>query len=433
MLKMLVFYPILGLIFFSNRALASAGEETAFVHELLVLVLIIGGAKLAGFILRRLNQPSVLGELLFGIVLGNLPLWGFHSFSFMMDHKIFNFMANLGVVLLLFEVGVESDLKELLKVGKAAVLVAMIGTFVPMVLGFFVSFYFFQDRSFYTHLFVGATLCATSVGITARVLKDLGKIQTKEAKIILGAAVLDDILGLVILALVGGMVLNAESSGIGFSWAEIFWVSFRACAFLCLVLIARPFVQRFFGWAKVFFGQEEGILFMFALGFCFVSSYFSTLFGLAPIVGAFSAGLVLDLSQKNIASLSPHQEISSFARFFVPVFFVHMGMQVNLRALFDSSVLIFGLALTVVAILGKQSCSLVLWGKEHRRTNKLLVGLGMIPRGEVGLIFAAYGAKLVFQGSPVIDGAMYSAMVCMVLLTTMVTPPALKWASERKN
>ena len=176
--------------------------------------------------------------------------------------------------------------------------------------------------------------------------------------------------------------------------------------------------------------EQAGLAYIFALFVCFSLSYIASLVGLAPIVGAFAAGLIInpELYEKSFKedTLKLHDSIAVLSKFFVPIFFLHMGMGVNISSLMDQEVLLIGLALTSVAILGKQACSLGVIGFK-KKVSKTLVGIGMIPRGEVGLIFALMGSELILNGQPVIDKSLYASIIVMVILTTVITPPALRW------
>src|SRR3954470_10233781 len=192
---------------------AAAGHGGPVVPVLLGLVIVLGVAKLGGELFERLGQPAVLGELLFGIVVGNLSLVGFGGLSFLATEPGLEILAQLGVILLLFQVGLESNVREMMSVGWSSLLVAVLGVIAPFFLGWGVSAWLLPKEETLAHLFIGATLSATSVGITARVLKDLGKTSTRESKIILGAAVIDDVLGLVILSVVAGTIAAANTGG----------------------------------------------------------------------------------------------------------------------------------------------------------------------------------------------------------------------------
>ena len=195
---------------------ATDGHGAELLPVLAALVLMLVGGKLGGSLFAYLKQSPVLGELLIGVLLGNLGLIGFHGLDAVRDMSSIDMLAQIGVLFLLFEVGLESDVGEMMKVGVSSLLVAVIGVVAPILLGYFTSAYFFPEHNPLTHWFVGATLCATSVGITARVLTDLKRMQSTEGRIILGAAVIDDVLGLIVLAVVAG-IIEASNTGQAFS------------------------------------------------------------------------------------------------------------------------------------------------------------------------------------------------------------------------
>jgi len=287
------------------------------------------------------------------------------------------------------------------------------------VLGWGVGALALPNASPYVHAFLGATLTATSVGITARVLKDLGRAQSAEARIILGAAVIDDVLGLVILAVIGS-VIAAANLGTGLSYGQVAAVLFKALAFLVGALaVGAVFSPRLFALTARLRGQ--GTLLTTALVFCFLLAYLASAVGLAPIVGAYAAGLVLEEAH----SQKLEELVRPIGTLLVPVFFVVMGTRVRLEAFAHTEILGLAALLTVAAIVGKQACAL---GGLGAPLNRLAIGLGMIPRGEVGLIFANLGLGLTLHGVPVIDERVFSAVVLMVVLTALVTPPALKWS-----
>ena len=409
-----------------------AGDEGGGGHGgpvlpvLLELIIILLAAKLGGDLFERFKQPAVLGELVIGMVLGNLNLLGIDAFNSFEHDLTLEILAELGVILLLFEVGLESTVKDMMKVGVTSFMVAIFGVIVPFFLGWGVGALFLPDASIYVHVFIGATLTATSVGITARVLKDIGKIQSREAKIILGAAVIDDILGLVILAVVAGIIAAVGSGGDGVSSLDILWIISKAVLFIVGAIVIGVYVlPHFFSAALRLKGS--GVLLSISLFICFALSYIAGLIGLAPIVGAFAAGLILEeVHFRKFHERGEHtieELIHPIAVFLVPIFFVRMGMMVDLTTFGHVEILGFAGVMTLAAIIGKQVCSLAIFDKS---TNRLAIGLGMIPRGEVGLIFAGIGAKLMLDGEPVISASTYSAVVIMVIVTTLVTPPALK-------
>jgi Kef-type K+ transport system membrane component KefB len=344
-------------------------------------------------------------------------------------------MARIGVILLLFQVGLETSMAQMKKVGASAMVVAIIGVVAPLGLGFGAGALLLPDHHWAVHLFLGATLCATSVGITARVLQDLQTESTHAAQVILGAAVIDDVLGLIILALVQG-IISAGGEG-GFSAMDMMWIIAKAGGFLIGALVFGQMLSRHhLRFANYLRGR--GLLVVAAIAFCFAAAWLASFMGLAPIVGAFAAGLLLDkvtyhelVDQRGERELE--EAIRPVADLLVPIFFVMMGIQVDVSQFADPSVLLLAGALTVVAIISKQVCGL---GVLTPGSDRLSIGLGMIPRGEVGLIFAAIGRELTLGDERVIDPGTYGAIVLMVILTTMVTPPLLKWSllrHERKK
>lgn len=432
----------------------AGGHSDPVAPILLAIVLILFLAKLGGDLFERISMPAVLGELVVGVILGNMVLLtGWHGFDFFQapaadaignpysTGAVLKMLAGIGVVLLLFEVGLESTVREMLSVGTSSVLVAILGVVFPMALGWLSGWILIPEHGWQVHAFIGATLCATSVGITARVLKDLGRSQQRESKIILGAAVIDDVLGLVVLAVVTGVIQQGTVDPVG-----ILTVVGKAFGFLlgAVLLGTRLFARPLFKAASYLRGH--GLLVSSALVVCFGFSWLANQVGLSPIVGAFAAGLILE--RTHYRELGQHEDhdledaLSPLSAMLVPIFFVQMGIQVDLGSFSNPAVWGLAATITLMAVLGKQVCA---FGVREKGLNRLAVGLGMIPRGEVGLIFADVGRSLrvveehVTDGvtevvsSPVVDDATFSAIVVMVMVTTMVTPPLLKWAMTRPS
>jgi Kef-type K+ transport system membrane component KefB len=394
-------------------------------------------AKLGGELFERIGQPSVLGELVAGVLLGNLVIFGFTTAEPLKTNETIAALAEFGVIILLFEVGLESDLRQMVEVGWSSLLVAVLGVVAPFLLGWGVSAYLIPDEAMLGHVFIGATLCATSVGITARVFKDLGKLATREARIILGAAVLDDVLGLLILAVVAGAIRAAATGGV-LSMLDIVLIAAKSIAFLIAAIAAGHFlVPRLLRGAGRL--ETRGVLLTLAISFCLFLAWASAKVGLAPIVGAFAGGLILDEVHYKPKDGRTERDLNDLLQpvstVLVPIFFVLMGLKVDLRLFTRVDILGLAAALTIAAIIGKQICAL---GVVERGVNRLAIGLGMIPRGEVGLIFAGIGATLMLPSTtganePVIGPATFGAVVIMVMITTMITPPALKWALGRRE
>jgi Kef-type K+ transport system membrane component KefB len=441
-----------------------------FTFVLFEFAVILGVAVLGRYAAGLTKQSAVLGELLAGVVVGNVGYWlGIPIFQIVMHlgdaGQIFNevwltgvsvseaasqvlkgpaaerlgpelvalmtgsdgprliqmaaalaIFSKLGVIVLLFMVGLEASVGEMKKVGASALAVAIVGVVAPFALGFGVIVWLEPDQSTPAHLFVAATLCATSVGITARVFKDLGRLQTSEAKVILGAAVIDDVLGLVILAVVVGIV-STGALDLGHAGR----ITLLATAFLGAVVLFGERLVRALAPLVESIDRHQGKL-LFPLSLCFVLSFVANQIELAAIVGAFAAGLIV--SDEHFTGKETMEElVRPIEAIFAPVFFVLMGMQVNLAAFADPSTLLLALSLTVVAIAGKLVSG---WAAGSGR-DRISVGIGMVPRGEVGLIFASIGKSL-----GVVDEKLFSAIVVMVMLTTLATPLGLRWSLYRR-
>jgi Kef-type K+ transport system membrane component KefB len=403
----------------------AASHGGPVVPVLLGLVIILVAAKIGGEVFERMGQPAVLGELLFGIVLGNLGLAGFHGVEILQTSVGIEILAQLGVILLLFQVGLESNVAEMMSVGWSSLLVAVLGVIAPFFLGWGVSAWLLPGEETLVHVFIGATLCATSVGITARVLADLGKLAARESKIVLGAAVIDDVLGLVLLSVVAGVIAAANTGGSLDAMAAVLIVV-KAIVFLVGALLLGGWLSRR-AFRLAGFLRVQGMLLALALTICFLLAYLADRIGLATIVGAFAAGLILDGVQfRDLGEQTKHrieELIEPIAGFLVPVFFVLMGVRVDLRSFGHWGVLGFAAVLCLAAIRGKMICAA---GVLERGMDRLSVAVGMVPRGEVGLIFAGIGAQLQLHGRPVIGPSVFAAAVVMVIVTTLVTPPALK-------
>ncbi len=378
-------------------------------HLLLSLVLIFAGAKALGELAGRIGQPAVLGELAAGVILGVGVLKVVNPRA-----DILVLLADIGVIIVLFEAGVATDLGELLAAGWRSLAVACIGVALPFIGG-----YLFATAFGYTNLvaiFLGAALTATSVSITVRVLSDLGKMGTREAKIILGAAVVDDIIAFIILAVVRDLGLTGVIDPF-----KILTVAAVAVGFFVAALVV----------GSVFAGQLVRVVdkmrtggglivasVAFALGWALVAD----LAGSATIVGAFAAGLALGRTHKYDVIA---RELKPVAFIFAPIFFVTVGAAVDVRyfnpfTAANHTTLVVGGALFVIAVVGKAVAGL---GAIGGGLNATAVGVGMAPRGEVGLIFADVGRR-----AGIISSDLFAALVVVMVLTTFLTPPLLKFA-----
>jgi Kef-type K+ transport system membrane component KefB len=443
---------------------------------LLALGFVVLVAMVGRWLADLLHQPAVLGELVIGVVAGNVGYWlGISAFSLVMHlgdagpvfNKVFEenktvkeaaretfppqemekggrgdtvvrlltgkeagknitlgfglwLASSLGVILLLFLVGLESSVEGLLKVGAKASLVAVVGVAAPFGLGYLASRWLLPDESDATHLFLAATMCASSVGITARVFKDLGLLQSKEAQIILGAAVIDDVLGLIILAVVSGIAVSGSVE-----LGEVARITLLSAAFLGVVMILGERLVRKLVPVMSYLDRHH-VKLLFPLALAFLMAWLASQIHLASIVGAFAAGLIL--SEKffgtHEGSATIEESVAPVEKLFAPVFFVLTGMQVNLESFLDPTLLGLALVLIVVALASKAVSGAVAGADVDR----LSIGLGMVPRGEVGLIFAAGGKSL-----GVVSDSLFAALVIVLMVTTLVTPPALKWSLFRSK
>jgi len=409
---------------------AGADTHAGFGPLLFGLAILVLVAKAAGLLAERWGQPAVLGELLAGIVLGNLlpPVLG-GTLDAARSAPALQFLAELGVLILIFDVGLEADLRALARVGASSLLVATIGVAAPILLGWAAAAWLVPDSPRLTHLFVAATLSATSLGITARLLKDLRATRSAEGQIVLGAAILDDVLGLILLAVLSGL---ATSGGAGtLSTLTIVGIVARAALFLGLAAVLGHFLSGPIVRLAARTGHPETML-VIGLALCFSLAFVAEAIGLAAIVGAFAAGLMLDPYGQGVRARVEDVTLSELlhplSTVFVPLFFVLMGARVDVAALASPAILALALALTACAIAGKLACGL---GVLAPGANRLAVGIAMMPRGEVGLIFAGIGATLIVDGQPLLAPALFSAVVLMVLLTTLVAPVGLRWSLGR--
>jgi len=374
---------------------------------LLALLAIFAAAKLFGELAERIGQPAVLGEMIGGIVIGVSGLRLINP----ADTTI-HLLAELGVILLLFVIGLETDIHALFAAARSSVAVALVGIALPFLGGYFVGKALGMTEL--VSVFLGAALTATSVGITARVLSDLGHLHTAESNVILGAAVLDDIIGLIILSVVGGLAAGGR-----ISVAAVAWVTAVAFGFVIAALgigsLLTPVLIRAVGRLRV-----SRALFFGCIMFAFLCAWLAAAVGSALIIGAFAAGLVLARTER---AKEIKREVHDAAQMFVPIFFVVVGAAVDLKTLnplnaVSRRFLLIGLALTAVAIGGK---FLAGYAASGRGLRKSVIGAGMVPRGEVGFIFAQMGLT-----TGILSAGLYSSVAMMVIATTFVTPPLLR-------
>lgn len=451
------------------------GHSDPIANVILVVTTIFFFALIGRYIAKRLGQPGVLGELLMGVLIGNLCYWwgsqlivilregssifyimkellngipltqavsktipntiyaqqityalsGPEGTEYLKIAYIVDIFARYGVIFLLFMVGLESSVEELKHTGRESLFVALIGVCAPMLLGFVVAYFLMPQASLQADLFIAATLSATSIGITARVLSEMKKLATREARTILGAAMLDDILGLILLAVVSSIAVTGSVN-----FMIVFRIVIASICFFAATLYLGPIILRkAVGWFS-FLEPWEAKLFISFL-FIMVLAWIASFIHLAAIIGAFAAGVILheDYFKKSANYQEKDRTIqhllAPMESILAPMFFIVIGLQVKLETFFSWPVFILASALIVAAIIGKLVSGL----GASRRDDRLLIGIGMLPRGEVGLVFASIGRTL-----GVISDDLFSAIVLMVVVTTFIAPPLLKarYASKRK-
>lgn len=376
--------------------------EHSMPHLLLVLAALLATAKLLGTLAQKIGQPAVLGELLAGVLLGG-------SILGLLDpaDPVIHALSELGVIVLLFEIGLHTDLRAMAKVAGTATMVGVVGVVLPFVLGYFAASSVLGFGPI-PSLVCGAALTATSIGISARVLSDLGQLNTREGQVVLGAAVLDDIIGLIVLSVVTSLVLGGTWTVAGIAVTTALAVGFIVIAVVGGNLLAKPL----FNSLRTI--RTSGTLGVVALAFAFLLSSLAAGAGSAMILGAFAAGLVLHGTAERVEI---ERAATTIGHFLVPVFFAVVGASVQLETFADTKTLAAGGLLIAVGIIGKFAAAYAPW---RFRGNKRLIGVAMIPRGEVGLIFAQMGLA-----TKAITPAIFSALTLMVMVTTFLAPPVL--------
>lgn len=378
---------------------------------LLALFIMLISAKLMAEIFERLKQPAVVGEILAGIIIGPSLL------GWVAPSEFINILAEIGVIFLLFTVGLETKPQAIFQVGTRAVAVGVLGVILPFVAGYFLAIWW--GGTFAESMFIGAALVATSVGITARVLGSLGLLDLETSRIILGAAVIDDILGLIILSLVSA-VSQGEISYAGLAKtaaAAILFTAFVALIGSRIMTGLAPTVERL-RLSKPFFNL--------GLILCLGLSVASVYVGVAAIIGAFLAGMAL--AEATEGNYKMHKLTSGVTEFLVPFFLVGIGMQLDLSLFKDMSVVALAVIITVIAVLTKFiGCAVGAWGMSRREMAQ--IGVGMVPRGEVGIVVAQIGL-----GLGVISGQFFASVLFMAVATTLIAPPFIKvFFAEDKN
>lgn len=394
---------------------------------LMLLALLWLSAKVGGELAVRLKLPAVTGELAVGLALTALH----RAWPLVPDvaaSPAAELLGGLGVVVLMFAVGLESTVAQMMKVGVASLRVASVGVVAPMAAGLVGAWLLLPDGApFVLDLFIGACLCATSIGISAQVLREKGAADSVEGRIIVGAAVVDDVLGLLVLVAVSGLVgASATGASAGSLGSELTRTLLLALGFLAAALtLGRLATPRLFRLASRFRGEQ--VLLPLGLGFAFLLAWLGSLAGLASIVGAYAAGLILepahivDLEHREKHSLE--ELVHPLVTVLSPLFFVLMGAKVDPTALFRPATLGFAAVLAVLGVAGKYAAGYT----GGRGTRAAVVGWGMVPRGEVGLIFVATGAQLQWHGTPLLSPDIQAGIIGALLLTTVAGPVGLGW------
>jgi Kef-type K+ transport system membrane component KefB len=386
--------------------LAGNGDLTGL---LLAIGAMLAAAKLLGELFETVGQPAVLGEMLAGIVLGPSMI------GLVDPHQpVLHALSEIGVLILLFQIGLETNPKKLLEVGPAALAVAVVGVAVPFALGYYASAALGLEPL--VRLVMGAALTATSVGITARVLSDLGRLQDRESQVVLGAAVIDDVIGLIILAVVSAVVAGGAVTPTLVGTLTVTAFGFIGAALLVGRFVVPPLFDLLDRHLK---GPSLPLI---ALTVAFLVAVLAAKIGSALIIGAFTAGLLFAPTRQLHAI---EKGVVQIGYFFVPLFFVTVGALVDVRDFSDRRVLLTGGVLTLCAVVGKVLAGFAPFWFDGR---KLVIGVGMVPRGEVGLIFASMGLV-----SGVFDGKLFSSAALMVMATTFLAPIALRFLLEPKG
>lgn len=402
-----------------------------FAGTLLLLALVWLAAKVGGEVALRLKLPTVAGELCAGLALAGLHQ-AFPRFPEVGASESVGVLANLGVIVLMFAVGLESTVPQMMRVGLPSLRVATVGVLVPMLAGLLGARWLLPAGvPWVVDLFIGACLCATSIGISAQVLREKHAADSPEGRVIVGAAVLDDVLGLLVLVAVSGLAAAASTGG-GMPWSNLARTLGLALAFLALALtLGRRTTPYLFHLASRFRGEQ--LLLPLGLGFAFLLAWLGNLAGLAPIVGAYAAGLILEPTHVEVLEARESHTLEALVHPLVttlaPVFFVVMGARVDPAALFAPQTLLFAAVLAALGILGKWVAGF----GAGRGFRAAVVGWGMVPRGEVGFVFVATGAQLSLGGQPLLGPELQAGIIGALLLTTLVGPVGLSWVLRRKG
>ncbi|AGI48212.1 Kef-type K+ transport systems, membrane components [Thermoplasmatales archaeon BRNA1] len=414
----------------------------------MMLVVLFTLARVGNRVFEHFGVPGLIGEIIVGILIANIVIWDGETLVELLHaavpavganpgdlettefYSVLYVAAELGVIFLLFSVGLETKVEQLLNVGKSAMLVAVLGVVVPFVLGF--AFIMFQDGNFHHAMFLAAAMVATSVGITARVIKDMHLMEKRESRIIIGAAVIDDVLGMIVLAIVKG-VAGSDS---GVSISSILIIIVEAIGFVLITIwAAKVLVPKFDDWnerRKLAYmeknkrspqGYNDLVV---ALIVCLAFATFAEFIGLAAIIGAFLAGM---LFANKAWESGLDKKFETVTTVFISFFFLNVGMQVDASQLSDTTIIIDVVIVIILAVISKfVGCGLgaKLGDASLDKNSVSIIGVGMVPRGEVGIIVASIGLSIVLSdGTQALSGDLYTVIVLMAVATTVIAPPLL--------
>ena len=417
------------LILLSTTAYASSANS--YNTNLLLWLGLIYAVAIFARASDKIGQPNVLGQLIFGVVISAVASFSIFGLANITHNETLSFFAELGSIFLLLEIGLESSLRDISSAGKHAIIVALIGVFAPFILGFYIVVpYILHSHDTNLQLFLGSMLAVTSTGISVSVFKELNMLKNQACKIVLAASVIDDILGLVLLSITTGLTLEGSinPTNIGLSLFNVILFFLLSILFGLYVL---PLIIRVL--SKVNNNSDTVILIIIV--FCFMLSYAAGQIGLAFIIGAFLAGLLLSpelfkkfqqIQGKKHFAESDHQLeylIAPYGKIFTPIFFIYAGMQVDIFNTFNYTTVKIALLISIIAIIGKVMAGVFL----PKPINKWMVGFGMVPRGEIGLIFAITGLQL-----KIIDHSLFASLILMIIITSIITPIVLTALAKRE-
>lgn len=401
--------------------------------QLLLWLSILIASSLIAKLSNKLKQPIVLGQILLGVMIGILAHYEYLHLQLILEDESIGFLAELGIIFLLFEIGIESSTRDITNAGKHGILVALTGVLVPFLSGYFiVTPLFLHSQDMQLKLFIASLLSVTSTSISLSTFKELNILNTKACQTVLTASVIDDILGLSLLSIITGLSISHS-----INWLDIGINLINISGFILISIILGIKIIPYAASLVYKIGRSEDVLILFLLTFCFLMAWVSGAIGLNSVIGAFFAGLVLENTafyqfnpQKyalNHSSSNKHgiaKLIAPYGYFLTPIFFIYIGMQVDISSCFKISTLMLAVGLSIVAIASKAVCGVFL----PSTINRWIVGFGMVSRGEIGLIFAATGLKL-----NIINHNLFTIILLMIIITSFIPPIVLNILAKEKD